>query len=141
MCFCKALGWDTAKYLNDAKSLMGHVDGKGVDPSGLVKAFRKQGYKATWHEHATLEECIDFLHGQKNAIVVLDYWDDNFGSCDGHYVLFRGLTQHGNLRIWNPDAPTIEEFVLYRSKFLNSWYDYTIDTFRLLQRVAVFAHQ
>ncbi len=140
-CFCKAVGWDWAKYGNDAKSLMGHVDGKGVDPDGLVKAFRKQGYKSRWSEQNTVPGLVAFLEEHKSGIVIVNYTDFNFEMIAGHYVLFYGLDKNGNLRTWNPDVSEKEEFILPRKNFETVWHDYTVDTFDLLENVAVFAHR
>lgn len=141
-CFCKALDWDLDKYLNTAKIQTGHRDGKGVDPEGLVKALRKEGWKARWSQNNTVENCLDFLEEYPaKGKIFLDYFDWNFGAIDGHYVLFEGLDRYGNLKVWNPDIPEKEVFILPRSKFEQEWFDYTIDTYDFLWRVAIFAHK
>lgn len=140
---CRILQWDIDKYLNDAKAVMGHIEGKGVEPSGFVKALQKNGYKARWSQNNTLEACDDFLEEwqTKKGIVVLDYYDELFGSTDGHYVQYLGRAKYGNLKVWNPDIPEKDEFILPLDWFKIKWHDYSIDTFDFLYRVAIFAHK
>ncbi len=125
----------------EAQEACGWQSSKGTEPEGMVKGLRKYGYKAIFRQNCSLEELVEHLATHKHPLVILDYFDWHLAGADGHYILFYGLDQYGDVRGWNPDFNS-EEWTLYRRYLENNWYDYRINPpHEIIRRGAILAHK
>jgi len=141
LCGPKVLAHALNITIPEAQALSKWQASKGTEPRDMVSALRKSGYKAVAREHCTVELLIEFKEAHSNPIIILDYWDDNFRSADGHYVIFLGLDKDGDIVVWNPDFDT-ESMTMIRGRFELNWFDYKIDDNGVIyKRMAIMAYK
>lgn len=141
LCGPKVLARALGISIPDAQSICNWRSSKGADPNDVGKGLRKHGYAVKVREHNTVEGIEEFRTTHPNTVIILCYWDDLFGSADGHYVIYYGLDAYGDLRVYNPDANS-SEMVLPRSKFEANWFDYKIDDHSVIyRRLAILAYK
>lgn len=142
LCGPKVIARILGVSVQEAQTLCGWKEGKGAEPENLVKGLRSSGYRAQWREFLSVEDLVRYIAEHDVPVIIVDYFDELNGGTEGHYAIFMGLDEYGDIKLWNPDNPECKWIILPRAVFELRWYDYRIfDPSIILRRGAIMAHK